>query len=506
MSMDGLQPLARGRSAYEGFPDHILDSLLEGCQVIGRDWRYLYVNDAVARQGRRPKEELLGRTMMEVYPGIEETPMFAALRQCMEDRISRHLENEFTFPDGSRGWFELRIAPVPEGVFILSLETTDRKRAEVAQRLEAIGQLAGGVAHDFNNLLMVQMGYCSLLESQLGPGDPLAEAVAAINGAAQRAAALTHQLLALGRRQVLQPEVLDLNAVVAELEKMLVRVIGEDIELVTALADGLGRVQADRGQLEQVILNLAVNARDAMHDGGELALVMGNVVFDDEPARRHVGAAVGPHVMLEVSDTGCGMDETTRSRLFEPFFTTKPPGKGTGLGLATAYGIVKQSGGSIWVDSEPGGGSTFTIYLPRVEAEPTPRTAADGEVRAGKGELVLLAEDDQPLRGLFAQMVEKLGYRVIVAAGGAEALTAVENGPLRVDLLITDVVMPGMRGPVLVERLRESQPGLKVLYISGYAGDGEAPDVVLSPRTRFLKKPFTMAELAAKMRDALDSG
>jgi two-component system cell cycle sensor histidine kinase/response regulator CckA len=504
MSMDTPQALGRDRSAYEGFPDNVLDNLLEGCQVIGRDWRYLYVNDAAARQGRRPKEQLLRRTIMEVYPGIEGTPMFEVLRECMEGRTSRHFENEFIFPDGTRGWFELRFQPVPEGVFILSLEITERKRAEAAQRLEALGQLAGGVAHDLNNLLMVQMGNCSLLESRLSSEGPLAEMVAEINSTAQRAAVLTRQLLAFGRRQVLQPRVLDLNVVVADLQTMLERVIGEDIELVTLLAEGLGRVKADPGQIEQVIMNLAVNARDAMPDGGKLTFVTANVVLDEEHVRSHVGAAVGPHVMLAVSDTGCGIDEQTRKRLFEPFFTTKPYGKGTGLGLATVYGIVKQSGGDVWVDSEQGTGTTFKICLPRVAAEAAPRPSVDNQALLGGGELVLVAEDDPRLREMFARMIERLGYQAVVVASGAEALNAVEERQLKLDLLITDVIMPGMRGPALATRLREIQPDLKVLCISGYAGDTVAGDGVLDPGTVFLQKPFTMANLAGKMRDALE--
>ncbi|MCA8978169.1 MAG: response regulator [Planctomycetes bacterium] len=500
-------PAADGNSTDRGaLPNNILDSLLEGCQVIGRDWRYLYVNDAVARQGRRPKEQLLGRTMMEAYPGIDQTPMFALLRECMDDRHSRRLENEFTFPDGSQQWFELRFEPVPEGVFILSLEITDRKRAETAQRLEAIGQLAGGVAHDFNNILSVQLGYCELLEGRLDRADPLADTVAKIKEATMRAATLTRQLLAFSRRQVLQPQIIDLNFVVSELESMLTRLIGEDIEFTTSLAADVGLVEADPGQIEQVIMNLAVNARDAMPDGGKLSIATSSVVLDEVGTLGNPGMVAGPHVMLEVADTGCGMDEATRQRVFEPFFTTKPLGKGTGLGLATVYGIVRQSGGTILVDSEPGVCTSFRIYLPQVDAEPTPRGIAVAHPPTGAGELVLLAEDNDAVRGLLTSMVERLGYRVIAAADGASALAAFENQRLRPDLLISDVIMPGMSGPTLAARLRELQPDLKTLFLSGYANNEIGEDVELDANTLFLSKPSTMAELAAKIRQALDGG
>ena len=504
------------RAPFAGVPDDLLNNLLEGCQVIGPDWRYLYVNDAVARQGRRSKEELLGRTMMEVYPGIDTTPMFAVLRRCMEDRAARQMENEFTFPDGSKGWFELRFEPVPQGVFILSLEITDRKRAEArvthaeaqlrqAQKLEAIGQLAGGIAHDFNNLLMVQLGYCDLLERTLRKGDPVTKNLAQIKACAEQAAVLTRQLLAFSRKQVLQPEVLDLNAVVGNIATMLARLIGDDIDLVTSLGDGLGSVKADRGQIEQVIMNLAVNARDAMSRGGNLTIETANVVLDEAYGRRHVGSNLGPHVLLAVTDTGCGMDEETQSRVFEPFFTTKGPGEGTGLGLATVYGIVKQSGGDIWVYSEPGVGTTFKVYLPRVPVEPQERVARETQILPGKGEWVLLVEDNHALREVVAQMIEDLGYRVTAAANGDEAVVTVEEQGLRPHLLVTDMVMPGMGGRALVARLRRNQPDLKVLYASGYPDNALVNQGVLSPEMRFLQKPFTLADLAAKIREALDS-
>ncbi len=863
-----------------------MDQLLEGCQIIGPDWRYRYVNDAAARQGRRSKTEFIGRAMEEVYPGIERSPMFAVLRQCMADRTPRQMENEFTFPDGSIGWFDLRFEPVPEGIFILSLDITDRKAGEAeqqmilealqlinetenwetllksllrclkrwsrceaagirikdgvdfpyfatsgfsedfvrheshlciygpdgaplrdaqgkpllecmcgnilngrfdpsknffttdgsfwsncttellattsdadrrvrtrnrcnsvgyesvaliplrsggetfgliqlndhqpgrftpegialfrriadhvagflarkkvenrivhlnavlrgvrnvnhlitreknpneliqkacellvetggfhcavvgladesgqrierfagagealdalrqvlargempdcarramaeremvpwhnfrmcaggcsqeteagpeevalvislenegrcygflmgclpgemgediegqglleetagdiafalhsiemkadrdrsaaalaeakdqlrqAQKLEAVGQLAGGVAHDFNNILMAQIGYCDLIGEALKAGDPLARDIDQIKACANRAAALTRQLLAFSRKQTLQPKVLDLNAVVVNIEKMLRRLIGEDITCRMTLADGLARVKADRGQIEQVIMNLAVNARDAMPDGGRLTIHTADVLLDEAYASQHVGVKPGPYVMLAIGDTGCGMDAETKRRVFEPFFTTKGQGKGTGLGLATVYGIVKQSGGNVWVYSELGRGTIFKIYLPAIAAESPGQGKQETPPANGKGELILVVEDDPALRTLFARMIGNLGYRVKVAGNGTEALNVVKDDGLHPDLMITDVVMPGMNGRVLAQQLGKVQPGLRVLYTSGYTDNAIVHHGVAAPNTPFLQKPFNVTDLATKIHELLCS-
>jgi len=375
-----------------------------------------------------------------------------------------------------------------------------------SRRLEAIGRLAGGVAHDFNNLLMAMMGYCDLVAKDLKPDDPRSKDMAQAKVCGERAITLTRQLLAFSRKQTLQPRLLDLNEVVANLDKMLRRLIGEDIDLLTVPAPGLWRVKADPGQIEQVIVNLVVNARDAMPDGGKLTIETANVELEESYTKGHVGTARGPHVMLAVTDTGAGMDAETVGHIFEPFFTTKAAGRGTGLGLSTVYGIVKQSGGNIWCYSEPGKGTTFKIYLPREEAEPAPEVERDvTQARQGEGEHVVLVEDEAVVRRLLVRMIEGLNYEVTAAADGAEALLAVEKMGVKPDLLITDVILPGMSGVEMTERMRKTWPGLKVLYMSGYTDNAIVHQGVLDAGTPFIQKPFNAHDLAVKIREQLDS-
>ncbi len=373
-----------------------------------------------------------------------------------------------------------------------------------AQKMEAVGRLAGGIAHDFNNLLTAIVGHSELLLGDLDGQSALCNELDEIRKAAERAASLTRQLLAFSRRQVLQPRVLDLNAVVADMEKMLRRLIGEDIELRTALGAGLGRVKADPGQLEQVLMNLAVNARDAMPRGGTLTIETADVELDNGYARRHVGVRPGPYVRLAVTDTGCGMDAEIRARVFEPFFTTKGPGRGTGLGLATVYGIVKQSGGNIWVYSEPGRGSTFKVYLPRVdeplEAQPP---GAPGRSSAGT-ETILLVEDDESVRGLACRILAREGYTVLEARDGNEALAIGERHGGPIHLVLTDLVIPGKQGTEVASCLASLRPDTKVLYMSGYTERALFQQQVFDPGTPFIEKPFTPAALARKVREVLD--
>jgi signal transduction histidine kinase len=369
-----------------------------------------------------------------------------------------------------------------------------------AQKMEAIGRLAGGVAHDFNNLLTVILGFSDLVLTGVGPDTPAHSQVGQIRAAAERAASLTHQLLAFSRKQMLQPRVLNLNAIVSEIEKMLRRLLGDDVELAAVLDRNLAQVRADPTQIEQVIMNLAVNARDAMPEGGRLTIETGNVELGDEYCREHVGAQPGPYVMLAITDNGCGMDAETKAQIFEPFFTTKERGKGTGLGLSTVFGIVKQSGGTIWVYSEPGRGTTFKIFLPRVdEAAPeVPKLVAPD---ARGTETVLVVEDDEKVRALVRTVLSARGYTVFEAGNANEALMFENRYTGPIHLLLTDMVLPQVSGRELSDRLVSLHPGLKVLFMSGYTEKG----VALAPNVAFIQKPFTPEVLGRKVRAVLDS-
>jgi CheY-like chemotaxis protein len=372
--------------------------------------------------------------------------------------------------------------------------------------MEAIGKLAGGVAHDFNNLLTVIHGYSELMLNSLDQNSRLRQDVQEIMHASDRASSLTRQLLAFSRKQVLQPQVLDLNADVSNMDKMLRRMIGEDIELVTLLVKDLGRIKADPGQIEQVLLNLAVNAKDAMRNGGKLTIETANVKLDENYARSHVDVTPGNYVMLSMSDTGVGMTPETKERIFEPFFTTKEKGKGTGLGLSTVYGIIQQSGGNIWVYSEPGLGTTFKIYLPTIEGDTESFRPAAVPTKLLQGsETVLLVEDEEMVRKLACTVLEKKGYRVLEASSGDKALDVVQgqNGN-PIHLMVTDVVMPGMSGRQLADRLVSLRPELKVLYMSGYTDNAIVHHGVLDRGIAYIQKPFTPDALATKVREILD--
>lgn len=497
---------------------HVLDSLLEGCQVISFDLRYLYVNDVVAQQGRRLPEELLGRTMAECYPGIDQTPMYATLGRCMAERLHLRMENEFLFEDGAKGWFELRFVPVPEGACILSLDITEQKRAAIAlaryeeqsrhtQKIEAIGRLAAGVAHDFNSILSVILSYSGMLLADLNSADPMRESVTEIELAGQRAAALTRQLLTFSRNDVGRLQPVSLRLVVGGMENMLRRLlgVGAGVDLRVVGPESLGFVQADLGQMEQVVLNLAVNARDAMPGGGCLTIETANVDLDADYARAHAGVVAGPHVLLAVSDSGVGMDRDTQARMFEPFFTTKVVGKGTGLGLSTVLGIVGQNAGHVQVYSEPGAGTSVKVYFPRVEgtAHPEPAVSADSDAPGGT-ELILVVDDDAQLRCAVSAILRRRGYTAIEAPNGDAALTILREVGGRVDLLLTDLVLPGVNGRELAETAIGLHPRMRVLFMSGYTGDAATHRGLLDTGAPFLQKPITPRTLAGAVRRVLD--
>jgi PAS domain S-box-containing protein len=380
------------------------------------------------------------------------------------------------------------------------------RQLRMAQKMEAIGRLSGGIAHDFNNLLGVIIGYSALLRKKLGESNVLYDHALEIEKAGQRAASLTKQLLAFSRQQVLTPAVLNLNTLASDMEKMLPRLLGEDIQVSLTLDPELGHVKADQSQIEQVIMNLAVNARDAMPTGGKLKIHTANVELDQEYLRNHPGSRAGNYVMLAVTDTGTGMDPETLLHIFEPFFTTKERGKGTGLGLATVYGVVKQSNGYIWVDSKPGEGTSFQVYLPRHSDQlvPEKRKIEEGEKLRGS-ESILLVEDAEPLRKLAQTFLEAAGFQVLPAESGERAMEVAASYPRTFDLLLTDVVMPGMNGRILAEQLLPRQPGMKVLYMSGYTDTFIAGHGVLEPGTNLLHKPFSEEVLIRKIRDVLDN-
>jgi signal transduction histidine kinase/CheY-like chemotaxis protein len=396
-------------------------------------------------------------------------------------------------------------------------DITERKKAEdetrrlqaqltQSQKMEAVGRLAGGVAHDFNNLLTVINGHAHLLLGTAGLPADAREGLELISEAGESAAALTRQLLAFSRKQMLQPKLLDLNALVGNMNRMLTRVIGEDVKLKTRLGEGLWRVRIDPGQVEQVIMNLVVNSRDAMPEGGAVTIETGNVVLDEAYARSHPDAQPGQYVMLAVSDSGAGMDAETQKRIFEPFFSTKGP-RGTGLGLSTVYGIVRQSGGHVSVYSERGMGATFKVYLPRRAGEDeAEEVAAQRLPAASLGETVLVAEDSDGVRHLVRQVLGQVGYRVLEARDGDEAVRLAGQHPGPIHLLITDVVMPGQGGRVAAERLKELRPGMQVIYMSGYTEDAILTKSVLESGADFLEKPFTPAALQEKVRDVLGRG
>jgi PAS domain S-box-containing protein len=495
-------------------------ALLENAQdmvsVVGEDGLILYSSPALERVlGYRP-EERVGRSGFEIVHPDDIQAAFEALSRILASpgatgRLSyrcRHKDGSWRVLEGNGQ--NLLHDPDVRGIIINSRDVTERVRLEEqvrqAQKMEAVGRLAGGVAHDFNNMLTAITGFVNLALDGLHAYDPIRSDLEEVEKVAQRAASLTGQLLAFGRKQVLSPAALDLNAVVAGTERMLRRLIGEDIRLVWTPAPDLGQVMADPGQVAQVIMNLAVNARDAMPRGGTLAIATADVVLDAASVAGDPDVAPGPYVRISVSDTGCGMDAEVLSHLFEPFFTTKGAGRGTGLGLSTVYGIVKQSGGHITVQSEVGRGTRFDVYLPRLAAaegrSPAPRPSQE---RVRGTETILVAEDDEIVRRLTRRALETYGYKVLLAASSEEALAACERHEGPIALLLTDVVMPGLSGRDLADRVVGRRPATRVLYVSGYTAGIIASHGVLDPEMELLEKPFTPEGLLRKVREVLDA-
>jgi two-component system, cell cycle sensor histidine kinase and response regulator CckA len=477
-----------------------VDHLLEGVQIIDREWRYVYLNATAATQGRRPAEELLGRTMMECYPGIETTDLFRALERVMETRRAEMLRNEFSYPSGDRRWFELLIDPVPDGVCVLSLDITERRKAELelhhAQRMDAIGKLAGGIAHDFNNQLTAIHGFTQLLLENTRD-ENIRRDLQAINDAAERSAALTRQLLAFSRRQMLQIEPMDVNVVVTNVDRLLQRLLGADVACEVRLHPRAAMILGDAQQLENVLTNLAVNARDAMPNRGRLTISTDVVELTEDDADQHASMASGSYAVLTVADTGRGMDEATKARIFEPFFTTKSAGKGTGLGLSTAYGVVKQMGGFIWVYSEVGHGTIFRLYFP-TSSEPVRPQAGDALSPTHRGATILVVEDDRGVRDLVSRALNQNGYTVVTAATGDDARRIVREMPTPPDLVFVDVVLPGESGPELIPTLAAGNA--RVLFMSGYS---EEHIHERGLNGTVLEKPFTIPDLLRAIDHAL---
>jgi PAS domain S-box-containing protein len=466
-------------------------------------------NDAAHAVTNGAMSNLLGRSAAEFPYGIPD--LVLDLGRCLEQRVSISRELDFVSPvSQTRGRMVARYGFVPPDLVLLQTEdVTEQRQNEdqlrAAQRMDAIGRLAGGIAHDFNNLLTVVINHADFAMEEVGESAPVRADLIEIRKAAGRAADLTRQLLAFGRKQVLRPQVLDLGKIVGGMEGMLRRLLREDIEISVVLAPGLAKVMADPGQLEQVVMNLAVNARDSMPKGGKLTIETVCVELDEAYASQHADVKPGPYVMLSVTDTGCGMDESTRARIFEPFFTTKRTGKGTGLGLATVYGIVQQSGGSIWVDSEPDKGTTFEVYFPReLSANETAGRTAPLTARVAGSETILAVEDEEAVRNLARRILSDVGYTVLAAANGTEAMLLCERHPGAVHLMLTDMVMPQMNGKDLAERLVKLYPTLRVLFMSGYTDDAIGDHGVLDPGTHFIAKPFNAVDLTHVVREVLD--
>jgi PAS domain S-box-containing protein len=505
--------LRASEERFRALVENSSDALL----LIDAEGRVTYISPSSSRHLGWGSEEMIGESIFDFVHPDDRDAVSVRLTEALGSP-GKPITQDIRLQHADGSWREIesiavnRLSdPSVAAIVVNARDITDRRKLEEqlrhAQKMEAVGQLAGGIAHDFNNLLTAILGYCNLMRDDMPAGDPLRADLDEIHSAGERAASLTRQLLAFSRRQMLQPQVIDMNTVVQQLEKLLRRLMSEDVELVTALAPDLMNVRVDPASIEQILVNLAVNARDAMPRGGRLTIETANVDLDDSFVITHVPMKAARYVMLAVGDTGQGMDADTRARVFEPFFTTKEQGKGSGLGLATVYGMVKQSGGYIWVYSEPDHGTVFKVYFPPAEQ----RTSTGGAIDAGRRasdamhgwETVLLVEDEDAVRALAREVLRRHGYVVLEARHGVDALRVAERHPDAIHLMITDLVMPHMGGRDLVERLATVRPKMKVLFMSGYT-DHAVMHRDLTPGTAFLQKPFTPEAFARKVRSVLD--
>ncbi len=509
-----LQSEERYKAVFEGAAEGILI-----VEHLTRDIKY--VNPAMCRMLGYDEDELKHLNVNDIHPESVLDRLGSEFEaHDRESKIMFRQNLECLKKDGTIIYTDIVITPrividgIPHSASFF-MDVTQKKKAEddkkkmeiqlsQSQKLEAIGRLTAGIAHDFNNIMTTIIGNAEIMLSILPKGDPMREGAEEIRDAGERASGLVSQLLAFSRKQVLQPTIMSLNETVRDMDKMLHRIIGEDIELRTILVRDLGLVEADQGQMEQVIMNLVVNAREAMLAGGKITIETANVELDEEYARSHIAVIPGPYVMMSVSDTGVGMTKEVQEHVFEPFFTTKEKRKGTGLGLSTVYGIVKQSKGNIWVYSELEKGTTFKIYLPRADRPISEKKKKDKKAEALSGsETILIVEDDEKVRKFVERVLKGYGYRVLIASNGEEAVRIAGEYEGHIDLMVTDVVMPGMGGQDLENRLKASKPGIKVLYMSGYTDDTIVHNGILEKGKIFLQKPFTIEALGRKVKEAL---
>jgi PAS domain S-box-containing protein len=513
--MSGLsshEPPPRGENPARppAFDELIVAAASCGILVFDATGQCRQANEAAAETAGGTVSALLGQNFRELK-SWQECGMRRLAEEVLATGIAQAAEFHSVTTFGREMWVSCRFSRFAKDgqphLLLIVTDVTERKSLEAqfrqAQKMESVGRLAGGIAHDFNNLMTIISGYSEMLLNDAPAGHPMRDYLLEIKKAGERAVALTHQLLAYSRRQILTPDLLDLNALLKDSESVLRRLLGEDVDLTLVPAPGLGRVRIDAAQLEQALMNLAINARDAMPQGGKLTIETASVRLDEAFCRLHPEVKPGPYVLVAVSDTGTGMDAMTKAQVFEPFFTTKEQGKGTGLGLAMVFGFIKQSGGHVSVYSEPGLGSVFKIYLPQAGVPEPVAEPGVGDALTVGGETILLVEDEEDLRRLARQILTLHGYTVLAAMNGQEALRLAEAHPGPIDLLVSDVVMPGMDGRQLAARIAARRPGLKVLFMSGYTDDAVLRHGILASDAAFLQKPFALEALPLRVRRAL---